>query len=83
MTGEHETTLEVMGEQRPAIIRYELDPTDGYPCIEAVEVGRAIVGEGYVEHMAVDLLPILDEADRLRLELIVCEARPLWREEAA
>lgn len=82
MSHEHETTIELMGAMRPALICYEPDPGDGYPCIEAVEVGRAIRRIGYTEHVSVDVMPVLDEADLLRLEQAICEARPIWRDAA-
>lgn len=82
MICEHEMTLELMGAQRPALIRYEPDPDDGFPCIQAVEMGRTIRHSGYSEHVSVDVLPILDEADLLRLEAEIVEARPIWRDAA-
>lgn len=81
MICEHETELELMGARRPAIIRYEPDADDGFPCIEAVEIGRAIQRIGYTEHVSVDILPVLDEADLLRLEQCVCKARLSWYDE--
>jgi hypothetical protein len=82
MTHEHETTVELMGINRPALVRYFPDPGDGYPVIEAVEVGRRIRRIGYTEHVFADIYPILDESDLLRLEQSICEARPIWRETA-
>jgi hypothetical protein len=69
-----------MGAERPAIVCYEPDPTDGYPRIDAVFIGHVRVPhDGYV---SVDILPILDDVDLLRLEQSICEARPIWRNAA-
>jgi hypothetical protein len=87
---EHELNIELMGAERPAVVQYEPDPADGYPRITAVEIGRAIdrsydpsgAFRPHVEHITLDILPLLDEADLLRLEQGICEARPIWREAA-
>ena len=83
----HEMTISIMGEPRPAAVRYDPDPADGYPTIRAVEIARALnrdcapgdATRAGVEHVVLDIYPILDAADLLRLEHAVCEARPLWR----
>jgi hypothetical protein len=37
---EFETTIELAGADLPALITYELDPSDGHPLIEKVEAAR-------------------------------------------
>lgn len=37
---EFETTIELAGQDYPALIIYELDPEDGHPLIEQVEMAR-------------------------------------------
>ncbi len=47
MLSEHETKIEFCGREYDAMVRYELDPSDGYPLIDAVEIGRMIESWDY------------------------------------
>lgn len=47
MLSEYETKIELMGRQYPAQVRYELDPSDGYPLIHSVEMSTTKPGWDY------------------------------------
>ena len=47
MLMEFETKIEMMGREYDAMVRYELDPSDGHPLIDAVESGRVCDGWDY------------------------------------
>lgn len=61
---EYETEIELMGRDYAALARYERDPSDGWPLIDAVEIGRAVEryeeGKGMaVERMSLDITRLL------------------------
>lgn len=73
MTREHETKIEIMGREYDALVRYELDPSDGHPLIDAVEIGRVIAryeeGKGMVkDRMSLDVTRLLYEDQISALE---------------
>lgn len=47
MLSEFSTTIEMAGREYPAMVRYELDPADGWPVIHAVEMGTTKPGWDY------------------------------------
>lgn len=73
MTREHETKIEMMGRTYDALVRYENDPFDGHPLIDAVEIGRVIAryeeGKGMVkDRMSLDVTRMLYEGQLSALE---------------
>lgn len=66
---EFETTLELAGADLPALITYELDPSDGHPLIEKVEVARVEVKQygsdgqynPHVKRHTADVTSLLEE----------------------
>lgn len=73
MLSDHETKLEFCGRTYDALVRYELDPSDGYPLIDAVEIGRVIEryeeGVGMVkDRMSLDVTRLLYEDEISALE---------------
>lgn len=70
-TREFETKIEVAGVALDALIRYECDPEDGWPLIEAVEVGKTLtilydqdgrfLSPPRKEHFNLDITKLLDE----------------------
>jgi hypothetical protein len=73
MMREHETKFEMMGREYDALVRYELDPSDGHPLIDAVEIGRAFEryeeGKGMVkDRMSLDVTRMLYEGQLSALE---------------
>ena len=76
MLREYETNVEMMGREYAAMVRYETDPSDGYPLIDSVEIGRAV--ERYeerkglvVERMSLDITRLLhdDQISALKEEI--------------
>lgn len=70
---EFETRIEMAGREYPALISYEPDPGDGWPIIEAVEMGRVIEryeeGKGLVkDRISLDITSMLDEGQISALE---------------
>lgn len=66
MLSEYSTKIELMGRDYDAVVRYETDPGDGWPLIDAVEIGRAVEryeeGKGMVkERMSLDITRLLHE----------------------
>lgn len=74
MMREHETKIELMGREYAALVRYELDPSDGHPLIDAVEIGRMIDSWDYEsdlpckEHLSIDITRLLHEDQISALE---------------
>lgn len=73
MLSEFETKIEMAGHDYDALVRYELDPSDGYPLIDAVEIGRPVEryeeGGGLViERMSLDITRLLHEDQISALE---------------
>ncbi|MER2514397.1 MAG: hypothetical protein ABTQ25_18615 [Nitrosomonas ureae] len=66
---EFETTLELAGAGLPVLITYELDPSDGRPLIEKVEVARVEMKQygsdgqyrPHVQRHSVDVTALLEE----------------------
>lgn len=74
MLSEYETKIEMAGRHYDAMVRYELDPSDGYPLIDAVEIGRVIESWDYErdvpinERMSMDITRLLHEDQISALE---------------
>lgn len=66
---EFETTIELAGAYLPALITYELDPSDGHPLIEKVEAARLEVKQygrdgqyqPHVQRHVADVTALLEE----------------------
>ncbi|MER2529848.1 MAG: hypothetical protein ABTR07_18150 [Candidatus Competibacter denitrificans] len=66
---EFETTIELAGAYLPALITYELDPSDGHPLIEKVEAARLEIKQygrdgqyqPHVQRHVADVTALLEE----------------------